>query len=120
MQEQFFIPQPTPTDRTVCSAEHGHAFYLDSSGTRLAWSGTFPLPAIGDRLYILMNGIGWGIVKGYFASAGFVGLMMFAEAPPQWLVDQRKRNAGPRQPQWSTDGIGCQFGAELALDGKER
>jgi hypothetical protein len=67
-----------------------------------------------------MNNIGWATIEGFFAEDGFLGVMTRAEAPPQWLVDQRKRDlANPRhadKPDWWKQGIGCEFGAEITLD----
>jgi len=106
--ERFFILTPTPTDRPDV--------YLDASGNQMKWSGKFPIPAIGTKVFITMNGIGWATVKGYFESYGYVGLMTLAARPPKWLRDQHKRDAQDLgQPKWIREGIGCEFGAELAL-----
>jgi hypothetical protein len=109
---EYFIPKPKPTGTT---SKHGHAVYLTESGQRLFWSADFPLPEIGERVVITMNTIGPAIVRGYFSEHGYLGLMTYATRPPKWLRDQNKRNANPNDPEWVKQGIGCEFGAELAL-----
>lgn len=107
MTERFFILTPTATDQPDV--------YLDASGKPMKWSGKFPIPAIGTRVFVVMNRIGWAVVKGYFESDGYVGLMTLPTRPPKWLRDQRKRETSPNQPAWVRDGIGCEFGMELSL-----
>lgn len=96
------------------------AVYMDENGNPLKWSANFPLPEIGSRVYIILNRIGWAVVKGYFAEAGYLGVMTLATNPPKWLRDQRKRNQkDPRfvnSPDWVKEGIGCEFGAEIQLN----
>lgn len=119
MTERFFILTPTPTSKT-----HEHcAIYLDASGMEMRWSAKFPIPAIGQRIFITLNGIGWAVVKGYFVSetsyANYVGVMTLPTNPPAWLKAQNRRDKKARenrnQPQWMIDGIGCEFGAEIEL-----
>jgi hypothetical protein len=116
-QEHFMIKRPKATGQY--SAD-GFATYTSDDFDDLKWSAKFPLPQLGDRIYITMNGIGWATVKGFFTSEGFIGVMTLAENPPQWLVEQRKRDRSKAnfasKPQWAKDGIGCEFGAEIALD----
>ena len=118
MQERFFILTPTPTDRRG-TASNGREMpiYLDASGKEMWWSAEFPIPAIGQRIFITMNGIGWAVVKGYFESEGYVGVMTIATRPPKWLRDQHKRDlkSGRALPGWMREGIGCEFGTEIAL-----
>lgn len=124
MSAKFFIPKPDVTDLTLPNTVNGKVegtFPAYQSGDDLLkWSGAFPLPAIGDRVYI--TNIGWAIVKGYFSEAGFLGCMTLAENPPEWLKKQRERDLkSPRkQPEWITMGIGCEFGAELSLTEPKR
>jgi len=54
--------------------DDGFALY-DSGEERLRWSAPFPLPAIGTRVYITMNNIGWASIEGFFAEDGYVGVM---------------------------------------------
>jgi hypothetical protein len=99
--------------------DEGFALY-DFGDQRLKWSAPFPLPALGTRVYITMNNIGWASIEGFFAEDGYVGVMTRAEDPPQWLREQRLRDqANPRhadKPDWWKQGIGCEFGAEIALE----
>lgn len=115
MKAQFFIEMPTPAG----VKDEGVALY-DFGDKRLRWSAPFPLLAIGSRVFITMNSIGWASVEGFFAEDGYVGVMTKAEDPPQWLREQRKRDlANPRhedKPEWRKQGIGCEFGAEIALE----
>jgi hypothetical protein len=116
--ENFFIPQPLPTGATK-QGPNGQLPTYKCAGfpSEMMWSGKMPLPAIGDRIYITMNSIGPAIVKGYFESEGYVGVMTLALNPPKWLQDQRKREAkDPRymsKPTWVKEGIGCEFGTEI-------
>jgi hypothetical protein len=117
VEERFFIPKPIPTARTK-KDKNGNTFpvYLDARGKPMMWSGDFPIPEIGSRVYIKLNGIGWAIVKGYFESCGYVGLMTLASNPPNWLRNQQEREKlEGRIPDWRKAGIGCEFGAELSL-----
>ena len=110
---RFFIDKPTPAG----VKDEGFALY-DFEGERLRWSAPFPLPAIGTRVYITMNSIGWATVEGFFAEDGYLGVMTKAENPPQWLREQRQRAATrytPETPEWLKRGIACEFGAEIAL-----
>lgn len=113
MKEQFFIDQPIATEE-----KHNHLTkYSLPDGTTLWWSGSQPLPAIGQKITITMNGIGPAIVKDYFSSESYLGVMTLALEPPKWLREQRQRDLeGPRakgKPQWWLDGIGCEFGTEV-------
>jgi hypothetical protein len=115
MKAKFLIDMPTPAG----VKDDGFALY-DSGEERLRWSAHFPLPAIGTRIYITMNSIGWATVEGFFAEDGYLGIMTRAEDPPQWLRDQRQRDlTNPRhadKPDWWKQGIGCEFGTEIALE----
>jgi hypothetical protein len=122
MTERFFILTPTPIDQTETvkhpdGSKEDFPLYLDASGKPMKWSASFPIPAINDRVCITMNGIGPAIVKGYFESEGFVGVMTLPLNPPKWLRDQRKREAKEpnyaSKPKWVKEGIGCEFGAEI-------
>jgi hypothetical protein len=117
LQERFFILTPTPTTKTK-TMYSGSVLpvYLDANGTEMAWSGDFPIPDIGTKIFVRMNKIGYAVVKGYFKSAGFVGVMAIPTKPPRWLKDQIKRDAkDPSTPNWAKEGIGCFFGLEITL-----
>jgi hypothetical protein len=118
MTEKFFIPKPAlvPELRPADSTEHHCMVYNTADNKLLKWSAPFPLPEIGTRIYITMNGIGWAIVKGYFSSDEYLGVMTFATRPPKWLREQYKNSkAEAHSPQWVRDGIGCEFGTEIRL-----
>ena len=120
---RFLIPTPTPAGKTTYKLDGKdveYAAYLDADGNVMRWSASFPLPAIGSRIYITMNGIGWATVTGYFEQHGWLGVMTKAEDPPRWLKQQNEAEKhDPRYadaPEWRKDGIGCEFGTEIALD----
>jgi len=140
MKERFFILTPTPTDKLTISNEReenglpkesAYGRYLDAQGLPMKWSGTMPLPAIGDRVYVRMNSIGWANVSGYAEVEGFLGLMVSPENPPDWYVKQVKAHKAEHEkalkmteekrkierlriyPKWILDGLGCVFGAEI-------
>lgn len=71
----------------------------------ILWSGTFPVPAIGDRTTISMNQIGPGVVVGYLVEYGWLGLMVKPDNPPEWFVRQTGQGKYP--------GIAMVFGLEL-------
>lgn len=105
MSERFFILTPTPTNDP-------HV-YRDGSEVPMKWSGKYPIPAVGTEIRVTMNGIGSSVVKGYFESHGWVGLMILPNKPPKYYVEQTKKHQNdPKKPQWVKDGIGCVFGIE--------
>jgi len=115
--ERFFIPAPSPSSQTkMDDANNTFPVYLNDRGEPLMWSGDFPLPAVGSRVFITMNNIGWAVVKGYFESYGYLGLMTLPLSPPEWLIKQRGEALKERNsPHWVREGIGCEFGSELSL-----
>lgn len=115
MPAQFMIDKPMPVRPAATNGQMG--LYRDASGVEMKWSAPFPLPAIGDRVYITLNSIGWAHVKGYFEEAGYLGVMTLATRPPAWLRDQLRRDqlSGHHLPDWRNRGIGCEFGAEITL-----
>lgn len=139
--ESFFIPQPLPTGATKHGANAELPTYKCAGfPNEMMWSGKMPLPAIGDRVYMHINNIGWGKVEGYADSGDdrnghFVGLLVKPENPPEWFWKQTKRvqsetaralRIGPEKaqierlrisPQWILDGICCVFGIEISLEG---
>ncbi len=66
-----------------------------------------------------MNNIGPADVVGYLKEDGYVGVMTKAINPPKWLVEQRERDKSrvgyDAYPEWLKNGVGCEFGAEIAL-----
>ena len=70
------------------------------------WSGKGPLPAIGSRVKVQMNKIGWSKVRAYFTQYGWIGVLAVPKKRPSYFNDE----------QWETSQtLGCHvFGAELA------
>lgn len=132
MDERFFIPEPVfdaARTRTYGMGGKEHKqdvlVYKDQDGNELVWAAAFPMPKVGDKVTITMNGIGPAIVKGYFAvypapdyeydRTIFVGVMTLATKPPAWLKRQNKEDQkNLNKPRWIRDGIGCEFGTEIA------
>lgn len=46
------------------------------------WSGLIPIPAIGERVEVRMNGFGPGIVVGQFVEAGYAGVKVLLDTIP--------------------------------------
>lgn len=125
LEERFFILTPTPTGRKGKGPISQTEFdiYLDASGLEMFWSAKFPIPAIGTRIWITLNGIGPADVVGYFCSPGdsegkthYVGVMTKALKPPAWLRRQQRENAKDvSKPKWYRDGMGAEFGTEISL-----
>lgn len=116
MTERFFIPQPVAdgtAEYTFDKRTETLPAYRDADGATLIWASRngMPLPAVGDKVTITMNGIGPATVVGYFASDDFLGVMTKALAPPAWLRRQSKQERDA--PQWVRDGIGCEFAGEI-------
>jgi hypothetical protein len=116
-KERFFIPPPVPTSETSNDANDNLLpVYRDEQGEPLLWSGDFPLPIIDSRVFVKLNKIGWALVKGYYASSGYVGVMTLPINPPAWLCEQwLEEQKDPSSPEWLKQGIGCEFGSELSL-----
>ena len=71
------------------------------------WSGKEAPPAIGALVYVGVNRIGWGVVKGYFIESGWLGVSLELEGPPDWWI---KQNGGLK--------TAMVFGAEIESDGR--
>jgi len=114
--DRFFIPPPSPTSETRTGEDDNLLpVYLEENGGLLLWSGDFPLPAIDSRVFVNVNNIGWALVKGYYASAGYLGVMTLPINPPMWLCEQWLEDKDSERPEWAKQGIGCEFGSELSL-----
>jgi hypothetical protein len=118
----FFIPRPAETDGEVNRSVHEtysttYRNYRTADGELLKWSASFPLPTMGQRIRVTMNGIGDAEVVGFFKEEGYVGVMTKALDPPTWLKEQLSREreftSYAALPQWRKDGISCEFGAEV-------
>ena len=121
---EFLIVRPAEAGGDVAREKRGpqnltYMVYRTEAGEDLKWSAAFPLPQIGDHVRITMNNIGEAEVVGYFKEAGWLGVMTKALNPPKWLADQREKERKSANfdslPAWRKQGIGCEFGAEIAL-----
>jgi hypothetical protein len=58
----------------------------------LKWSGVGDIPQVGTRVYVAMNGWGWGTVTGYFKDGRegceWIGLLIKPEVNPSWRVSK--------------------------------
>jgi hypothetical protein len=52
------------------------------------WSGESNIPAIGEKVRITFNGLGTGVVTGYFAEHGWLGLYVVLDVQPAWRTKQ--------------------------------
>lgn len=82
---------------------------MPENGAPLLWSGRYPVPEIGDPVYVHMNQIGPGVVTGYLSQGGYLGCLV--------QVDEHTR------PDWhkrqSPDNRPCAlFGAEMTPGGE--
>lgn len=111
---RYFIDRPEATGAIIDKGETSALEYVTAEGIRLAWSGVMPLPNIGATIDITMNNIGLAHVKGYFMEGGWLGVMTKPINPPAWLRKKRDDDT-PETPQWAKDGIGCEFGTEIAI-----
>jgi hypothetical protein len=68
----------------------------------LKWSGEEPPPEIGTKVNVTINGLGEGVVVGYFSEHGWLGLKVSLLNAPEWLKEQN-----------NNDPTGHVFGAEL-------
>jgi hypothetical protein len=74
------------------------------------WSGDADPPKVGAKVMVYMNGFGNGIVKGYFAEYGWLGVLVKCARPPKWWVAQTKANG--KNPKTT---LGHFFGIDLQL-----
>lgn len=73
----------------------------------MKWSGSYPIPTIGERVDVLINKLGHGTVESYFVEHGFVGITVKLDAPPDW---HRKQTAGTHY-----EGKALVFGKEINI-----
>lgn len=58
------------------------------------WKGFHPIPAVGQRVRVALNGLGKGTVTAHFVEEGFLGVAVALDAAPDWYVTQN----GPDAP----------------------
>ncbi len=68
----------------------------------LKWSGKNAPPAIGATVRMYVNGVGEGVVTGYLATGGYLGVWLDLIDPPAWYIEQNGGNVPA-----------CAFGIEL-------
>ena len=89
------------------------ALYPVGDPDGLSWSGVdgagraLAPPAIGERVKVGVNGLGFGEVVGYWAQEGWLGVMVKLENPPAFYIENRKDRGDP------LDAPCHVFGAEL-------
>jgi hypothetical protein len=95
------------------NASHGHLYIAasmpksqDTAGA--SWSGKGPIPSVGTRVTVRMNGFGEGTVVGHFVEEGWAGVRVHLDTLPGWFVRQEKEQGRGACP------IGKFFGADLA------
>jgi len=114
---RYMIDRPKASGEKV---EHCSLYYTHDEEP-LKWSASFPLPQLHDIITVTMNGLGKATVVGYFTESGYLGVHVSFHNPPKWWKEQRNREKKneperwSRRPQWSKDGIGCVYGAEISL-----
>lgn len=74
----------------------------------LKWSGSYPIPQVGQRVKINFNGLGSGVVESYFIEHSFVGITVKLEDDPEWHQKQCKGT-------WY-EGKALVFGQEITLE----
>lgn len=104
--EHFFIPTPVKYERVAPDGTHYEMYYYEKDGDAIdvKWSSKLPLPAVGDRVYMAINQIGYGEVKAYADCHGWLGILVKPEDPPEWWVKQNQN---------VLDGLCCVFGMEV-------
>ena len=73
----------------------------------IKWSGKGEPPAIGSVVKIKMNGLGEGLVKGYFVQDNWLGVLVELSDPPDWWKKQNAKFIA------KGDSLSHIFGAEL-------
>ena len=68
----------------------------------LQWTGSHGIPRVGDRVMTYLNGLGAGVVTGYFVEHGYLGVKVKLESPPDWYLAQN-----------TTGGVAYMFGLDL-------
>jgi hypothetical protein len=91
-----------------------------SEGDKMVWSNDRPLPELGQKIKVTMNGIGFATVIGYFSETvnegSYIGVMAVPHNPPQWLKKQNRDGAAKAdKPLWYRAGVMCVYGAECEV-----
>lgn len=78
-----------------------------SDDSVVKWSGSYPIPQIGQSVQINFNQLGTGVVESYFVEHGYCGLIVRLDKEPEWKIRQHK---GTKH-----EGIAMVFGLEISL-----
>jgi hypothetical protein len=70
------------------------------------WSSNGPIPAIDSEVDLDVNGLGKGVVKGFFTEAGWLGVLCELLDPPEWWIKQTAKHE---------DKVCHVFGLELKI-----
>jgi len=62
------------------------------------WSAEKDPPKLGAKVNVSMNGLGAGVVVGYFAEYGWLGVMVKLKKSPKWREDQLKSGGKGKNP----------------------
>jgi hypothetical protein len=65
---------------------------LDRLPEKFQWSGG-DIPNIGQTVFCKANSIGYASVLGYYLEAGWLGVIVWPNDPPDWYVRQNGRDA---------------------------
>jgi hypothetical protein len=81
---------------TVRWGQFGGYLYLgvsvaDVRDSTAIWSGSGPVPAVGDRVHVTINGFGPGVVIGALPVHGYQGLIVLPDKAPEWHEVQEGR-----------------------------
>lgn len=93
---------PSPV---VAITRKGDDGSVENPTTAYIWSGAFPVPARGEKVFVNMNGFGSGTVHSYFLEHGWLGVRVVLDVDPEWHVKQSKGT--------KYEGSALVFGAEL-------
>ncbi len=72
-----------------------HIYDRDKPIENTRWSGTMPLPSKGDRVFVRINTLGPGTIRGFFMEHGYLGVYVNLENPPETYLRQ---NGGANIP----------------------
>lgn len=70
------------------------------------WSGSYPIPQIGQPVKVNFNSLGTGVVESYFVEHGYLGVTVRLDKEPEWKIKQHK---GTKHA-----GIAMVFGLEIS------
>ena len=57
------------------------------------WTGKLSIPKVGDKLKVVINGIGEAVVQSYFVECKYLGAIVKPLNPPKWYISQNGKNA---------------------------